>query len=201
MTYNMKTIAAMIILLGIIFVGTSMLYTWPVGIIENNCEGPNVVFSEFEQENNTGIYTTEVLEITGANKACSMRWESFHIYLIDSEGLTKYETRGVDIIDNYSGDNQENINWSSQVSNDNGTTFPVHIRNEMNNADEGYNCDIGCPGVVDICDNRWLKLSVEDKIMVYGSGSEASGPANEGWALRIIHDVTGDSLTENLVIS
>jgi len=70
----------------------------------------------------------------------------------------------------------------------------------MNNADEDYNCGIGCPNV-DICDNRCLKLSVEDKIMVYGSGSEASGPANEGWVLRIIHEITGYSLTENLVIS
>ena len=43
---------------------------------------------------------------------------------------------------------------------------------------------------------HWLTLSVGDKIKIYGSGSEADGPAKEGWLLRIKYDPTGESVGE-----
>ena len=118
--------------------------------------------------------------------------------LIDDEDLTYYDAIGMDIIDNYSGNNtfywtQEELsferNLSAQISNDNGTVFPIHIQNEMTGDRETYNHSSWSP-------RHWLTLSVGDKIKIYGSGSEADGLAREGWSLKIKYDPTGETLSE-----
>ena len=184
------------LLLIVLFVYAS-LFAWhhPSGNL-SPCDTPSVVFSEFKEENNSGIYTTEVLEVS--EESCGSRWEDFYLYLIDDEDLTYYTATGNDIIDNYSGNNtfywtQEELsserNLSAQISNDNGTVFPIHIQNEMTGGRETYNHSSWSP-------RHWLTLSVGDKIKIYGSGSEADGPAREGWSLRIKFNITGETIGE-----
>ena len=187
------------LLLIVLFVYAS-LFAWyhPIGNLEP-CEPPTIVFSEFKEEDNSGIYTTEVLEIDSEGSCGSSRWGDFYLYLIDDEDLTYYDAIGMDIIDNYSGNNtfywtQEELsferNLSAQISNDNGTEFPIHIQNEMTGDSEDYN-------VTDHNQNpRYsLTISVGDKIKIYGSGSDADGPAREEWSLKIRY-VTGETVSE-----
>ena len=189
------------LLLLVLFVYAS-LFAWhhPIGNLEP-CDPPTIVFSEFKEEDNSGIYTTEVLEIDVKEQPCqsgSSGWRYFYLYLIDDEDLTYYDAIGANIIDNYSGNNtfhwtQEELsferNLSAQISNDNGTVYPIHIQNEMTGDRETYNHSARHP-------KDWLTVSVGDKIKIYGSGSEADGPAKEGWSLRIKWDITGDTVGE-----
>ncbi|MDC0526920.1 hypothetical protein OAO35_03110 [Euryarchaeota archaeon] len=159
-----------------------------------------------KQENDNGIYVTEVLEIDEGSCSIqsSLRWAYIDLSLMSDEDLTypEYEATGVNIIDNYSGNNtfhwtQEELsferNLSAQISNDNGTEFPIHIQNEMTGDSEDYNVtgdgnNIQYP-------RYSLRISVGDKIKIYGSGSDADGPAREGWSLRISHG-TGATISE-----
>ena len=67
------------LLLIVLFVYAS-LFAWhhPSGNL-SPCDKPSVVFSEFKEENNSGIYTTEVLEVS--EESCGSRWEDFYLYL------------------------------------------------------------------------------------------------------------------------
>ena len=70
------------------------------------------------------------------------------------------------------------VNQSSNVSKDNGTLFPVHFVNSIDNSlGENYSDGPACISK--------SYLSKGDKIVVYGSGSEADGPASGGWTLRL----------------
>ena len=81
------------------------------------------------------------------------------------------------------------MDFSAEIANDNGTEFPIHFENQMDNDFEKYS------------ESRdELYLSVGDKIKVYGSGSEANGPAESDWTVRIKFTPTGDSITYDLVI-
>ena len=192
-------IAASVLGVLILMILLSLLYVPLPYYMENtSCDTPTITFSEIKQENGTGIYVTEVLEVDGEG-SCGLVWGYFYLYLIDDEDLTYYDAIGGDIIDNYSGNNtfywtQEELsfqrNLSAQISNDNGTEFPIHIQNEMTGDREDYNHS--SPGGP----RHWLTLSVGDKIKIYGSGSEADGPAKEGWLLRIKYDITGESVGE-----
>jgi len=192
-----KAAVGVIIILGFVLF-TTWFYAWPLDSGLTRCETPTIVFSEVKEEDNSGIYTTEVLDIDGAVQCGGSGWRYFYLYLIDGEDLTYYTATGNDIIDNYSGNNtfywtQEELsferNLSAQISNDNGTVFPIHIQNEMTGDRETYNHSSWSP-------RHWLTLSVGDKIKIYGSGSEADGPAREGWSLRIKWDITGDTVGE-----
>ena len=165
-----------------------------------SCEAPTITFSELKQENDNGIYVTEVLEIEdegSCNLQYGLRWAYIDLSLMNDEDLTYYDAIGVNIIDNYSGNNtfhwtQEELsferNLSAQISNDNGTEFPIHIQNEMTGDREDYNHSSKYP-------RYSLTISVGDKIKIYGSGSDADGPAREGWSLRISHG-TGATISE-----
>ena len=193
------------LLLIVLFVYAS-LFAWyhPIGNL-TPCDTPTIVFSELKQENDNGIYVTEVLEIEdegSCNLQYGLRWAYIDLSLMNDEDLTYYEATGVNIIDNYSGNNtfhwtQEELsferNLSAQISNDNGTEFPIHIQNEMTGDSEDYNVtgdgnNIQYP-------RYSLTISVGDKIKIYGSGSDADGPAREGWSLRISHG-TGATISE-----
>jgi len=203
MNIIMKVISALVILTLIVVIMTNTLYTGttPLG---PSCSGgaPSVVFSEFKEENNSGIYTTEILEYEKTD--CSNAWKNVHIYLLDAEGVAHGDEDywgnkkfyGGEIIANYEGDNPSNINITSNMANDtNGTKYPVRIINNMSedpSLNESYNPNWREGGSYDY----GLKLSVGDKIIVYGSGSEADGIAKEGWSLRIKYKVTGETLSE-----
>jgi len=176
------------------------LSKWSQDPFVRSCEAPTITFSELKQENDNGIYVTEVLEIEdegSCNLQYGLRWAYIDLYLMNDEDLTYYDAIGVNIIDNYSGNNtfhwtQEELsferNLSAQISNDNGTEFPIHIQNEMTGDREDYNHSSKYP-------RYSLTISVGDKIKIYGSGSDADGPAREGWSLKIRY-VTGETVSE-----
>ena len=199
----MKAISALVILALIVVIMANTLYTGttPLG----SCGGaPSVVFSEFKEENNSGIYTTEILEYEKTD--CSNAWKNMYIYLIDAEGVAHGDKdldngshgwfNGGKFIANYEGENPYNINITSNMANDtNGTKYPVRIINNMSedpSLNESYNPNWREGGSYDY----GLKLSIGDKIIVYGSGSEADGIAREGWSLRIKYQITGETLSE-----
>ena len=196
---NTKMIAASVLGVLILMILLSLIWVPLPYYMENTpCDTPTITFSEIKQENGTGIYVTEVLEVDGEG-SCGLRWDYWGLYLIDDEDLTyHYEIGGSMIIDNYSGNNtfywtQEELsferNLSAQISNDNGTEFPIHIQNEMTGSREVYNHSSKHP-------RQWLTFSVGDKIKIYGSGSEADGPAIVGWSLRIMYYPTGEIVSK-----
>ena len=181
---------------GILYGGTT-----PLG----GCSGaPSVVLSEFKEENNSGIYTTEILEYEKTD--CSNAWKNMYIYLLDAEGVVHGDEDPDDFRDegwfdggkfiaNYEGENPNNINMTSNIANDtNGTKYPLRIINNMSG--EPYESYIVASEWREGSYDYGLKLSVGDKIIVYGSGSEADGIAREGWSLRIKYEITGETLSE-----
>ena len=159
-------------------------------------------FSEFEEVDGTGIYVSEVLEMNrGEMDQCSadnkLAIKSLEIYLMDNQGLTAWPPSDVtetlwSLQDNYAGNWEEKVNWSTEIANDNGTEFPIHFENQIDNDFEKYGD--GKLGVDE------LYLSVGDKIKVYGSGSEADGPAGSEWSVRIKFMPTDDPIIYDLEI-
>jgi hypothetical protein len=70
----------------------------------------------------------------------------------------------------YNGDDEQLQNRATNVSNDDGSEYPVHFNDN----------------------DRDGKLSAGDQFLVYGNGNAASGPANDNWRLVIQFDPTGD---------
>ena len=63
MNSTIKWSLAIVGILGFTILYSSFAYVYPVGVVEtDSCDKPTVVFSEFKEENNTGIYTTEILD-------------------------------------------------------------------------------------------------------------------------------------------
>ena len=191
------SVVAGLLLIMLFVYATLSAWQHPLQFIDHSSCAATITFSELKQENDNGIYVTEVLEIEdegSCNLQYGLRWTYIDLFLMNDEDLTYYEATGVNIIDNYSGNNtfhwtQEELsferNLSAQISNDNGTEFPIHIQNEMTGDSEDYNVtgdgnNIQYP-------RYSLTISVGDKIKIYGSGSDADGPAREGWSLRISH--------------
>ena len=151
-------------------------------------------FSEFEEVDDTGIYVSEVLEMDrGVIDQCSsdnkLTITSLDIYLMDNQELTNFEGNLGSLQDNYAGNNSKRVDSSVEIANDNGTEFPIHFENQMDNDFEKYG------------ESRdELYLSVGDKIKVYGSGSEANGPAESGWSIRIKWIAWGETIEDDLVI-
>ena len=71
---------------------------------------------------------------------------------------------------NYQGDDERLKSRSTNVSNDDGSEFPVHFSDN----------------------DRDGKLSSGDKFTIYGQGNSANGPASDGWKLDIQFDSSGD---------
>ena len=191
------------LLLIVLFVYAS-LFAWhhPSGNL-SPCDTPSVVFSEFKEENNSGIYTTEILEYeTAEPEKCpnNIPWGHFPLYLLDNQGNIYHETWYP--FANYEGGNQFHINLTSDIVNDTeGAEYPVRIMNKMSGPSESYSDSMNKSRGYD----RGMKMSVGDTIMVYGSGNEADGPAKQGWSLRIMYEAYPypyftEILTDDLVI-
>ena len=176
------------------------LFAWhhPSGNL-STCDTPSVVFSEFKEENDTGIYATEILEYESAG-SCGSSWGHFPLYLLDNQGNIYHETWYP--FANYEGGNQHHINLTSDIVNDTkGAEYPVRIMNKMSGPSESYSDSMNKSRGYD----RGMKMSVGDTIMVYGSGNEADGPAKQGWSLKIIYEAYPypyftEILTDDLVI-
>ena len=70
----------------------------------------------------------------------------------------------------YDGNDSGLNDRANEISNDNGTKWPVHFSDN----------------------DRDGKLSAGDQFLVYGKGNDANGPAEDGWKLDIQFDATGD---------
>ena len=78
------------------------------------------------------------------------------------------EEHGINTL--YGGDDDQLKSRATNISNDDGTDYPVHFSDS----------------------DRDGKLSAGDQFIVYGSGNSANGPAADGWKLDIQFDATGD---------
>tara|TARA_B100000686_G_scaffold142843_1_gene150321 strand:- start:38 stop:643 length:606 start_codon:yes stop_codon:yes gene_type:complete len=198
---TVKIIVAIIVGIGVVIVAVAVNYSWVSGCVYTG-GGTNVhyAFSEFEEINGTGVYVSEVLQMNrGKMDQCSndnkIAIRSLDIYLMDNQGLTNFTGNLWSLQDNYAGNIEEKVNFSTEIRNDNGTLTPIHFENQMDNDFETYGESS------DFRDNDdELYLSIGDKIKVYGSGSEANGPAESDWTVRIKFTPTGDSITYDLVI-
>ena len=186
-----KNVAVFFVIVLILLVSAGVWYAWqgePLCPLVGRPPNVQYTFSEFEESNGTGVYVSEVLEMDrGEMYQCSsdnkVRLSSLEIYLMDNEGFTNSTWDLWSLQDNYAGNIEETVNLSSEIANDNGTIYPIHFENQMDNDFEKYNYE--------------LYLSVGDKIKVYGSGSEADGPAENGWSVRLgsgIYSITNDDL-------
>ena len=144
--------------------------------------------SEFVEENGTGLYVMELG--TGPNLAdyddpCDPSLVTINqigVDLLDPDGNKYFHAVLTEIDVSFSGNDDYWKSTSENVSKDNGTLFPVHFVNSIDESlGEKYSdlpaCDRYC------FSNTYL--SKGDKIIVYGSGSEADGPASGGWTIRL----------------
>ena len=138
---------------------------------------PEISF--FVQEGSDGIYHVDVIEVSEQYDL-----SEYSFFLKDTSGSTYVgtglgfgevamqvvagEEHGIDR--SYSGDDDQLKSRATNVSNDDGTLFPVHFND--NDRDE--------------------KLSAGDQFMVHGSGTTSNGPAADGWRLDIQFDASGD---------
>ena len=78
------------------------------------------------------------------------------------------ELHGIETYDD--GDDDGLKDRATNIGNDNGTVWPVHFSdNDMDGM-----------------------LSSGDQFLIYGSGTGANGPANDGWRLDIQYDASGE---------
>ena len=132
----------------------------------------------FVSEDSGGAYHVEVIKVSQQRDL-----EGFSYFLKDESGLTYLDGNGfgevaMQIIDGeahgietyYGGDDEQLERRADNVTNDDGSQFPVHFSDN----------------------DRDGKLSAGDEFTVYGQGNSANGPAEDGWKLDILFDATGD---------
>ena len=130
------------------------------------------------EESSSGVYYATVIQVSKQEDLAG-----FSFFLKDADGSTYVggngfgeiamqnisgELHGIDM--SYNGDDVGLQNRTDQVSNDDGTDYPVHFSDK----------------------DRDGKLSDGDEFEVYGYGSAANGPAYDGWKLDIQFDASGD---------
>ena len=143
-----------------------------------NCEGgpnssPEATF--FVSQDSANVYHVEVIKVSKQEDLLG-----FSFFLKDGSGSTFVggngfgevamqfqggEEMGIDMT--YSGDDEALENRKDNITNDDGSQFPVHFSDN----------------------DRDSKLSSGDQFLVYGP---EGGPAQDGWKLDIQFDATGD---------
>ena len=132
----------------------------------------------FVQEDSSGVYHVDVIKVSKQEDLAG-----FSFYLKDSSGSTYVggngfgevalqningELHGIETY--YDGDDDGLKDRATNISNDNGTVWPVHF----------------------IDNDRDGKLSAGDQFQVHGTGNDSNGPADDGWRLDIQYDASGD---------
>jgi len=129
------------------------------------------------EEDSNNVYHVEIVKVSKQEDL-----ESFSFYLKDDSGSTYTghayagfgeiamqiidgEEKGIDM--NYGGDDERLKSRASNVSNDDGSEFPVHFSDN----------------------DRDGMLSAGDQFLVYGGDN---GPAEDGWKLELHYDPSGD---------
>jgi len=202
---------ALIAILGVTIAGVFYNYAYG-GCAIMNPPSPNIDFlleSEFEKGNGTGLYTMELA--AGPNLAnhdddCDpelIKIDNIRVSLLELDGSTYYHAELYHIDVNrgrFSSDDCHTkdalANHSSNILKDNGTLFPVHF---VNSIDDSLGEGIPHKLVPDCLVKTYL--SKGDKFVVYGSGSEADGPASGGWTIKFtISSASGGSLEPEFVL-
>ena len=129
----------------------------------------------YVSQDSANVYHVEVIRIDAQAPL-----EDFSFFLRDGSGSTYVggngfgkvgmmwmagEEQGIDMT--YSGDDEALESRATNVTNDNGSQFPVHFSDN----------------------DRDGMLSSGDQFLVYGPNA---GPAQDGWRLDIQYDPTGD---------
>ena len=138
-------------------------------------DGSAPISTFFVSEDSSGVYHVEAIKISKQEDLTR-----FSFYLKDDTGSTYFggngfgeiamqimsdgTEQGIDM--SYNGDDEVLQNRANNISNDDGTEFPVHF---WDNDRDG-------------------KLSAGDQFLVYGD----PGPASDGWKLDIQFDSSGD---------
>ena len=175
---GVSPVIAVILMVAITVVLAAVLYVWAASFLEQGESAPIATF--FVQEGSDGVYHIDVIHVDGDNHPL----EDYSFFLKDESGSTYVgaghgfgevamqivggEEHGID--QSYSGDDEQLKNRASNVSNDDGTAYPVHFNDN----------------------DRDGKLSAGDRFHVYGNGNAANGPASDNWRLDIQFDASGD---------
>ncbi len=169
----------------------------PDSILWNNYHSGH----DFEEENGTGLYILELavgpnLEDYDYDCATSpmVPLNQIIFRLKDATGNDHFSGTLAEIDESYLGNDEYSTSKSENVSKDNGTLFPVHFINSIDESwgEKNYGaftipvrCEDWSTGNLSPCRGSHddLYLTKGDKIVIYGSGSEADGPAREGWSI------------------
>ena len=172
---GVSPVIAVILMVAITVVLAAVLYVWAASFLEQGESAPIATF--FVSEDSAGVYHVEVIKVSKQEDLLG-----FSFFLKDGSGSTYVggngfgevamqfqggEEMGIDMT--YSGDDDALSSRAGNVSNDDGSQFPVHFSD--NDRDD--------------------KLSSGDQFLVHGLGGDP-GPAEDGWKLDIQFDATGD---------
>jgi len=174
---GVSPVIAVILMVAITVVLAAVLYVWAASFLEQGESAPIATF--FVQEGSDGIYHVDVIKVSKQEDLAG-----FSFYLKDETGSTYVgaghgfgevamqivggEEHGIDMA--YGGDDEQLQNRAGNVSDDDGSAYPVHFNDN----------------------DRDGKLSAGDQFLVYGTGNAASGPASDNWRLDIQFDASGD---------
>ena len=172
---GVSPVIAVILMVAITVVLAAVLYVWAASFLEQGDSAPIATF--FVSQDSSDIYHVEVIKVSKQEDLAG-----FSFFLKDGTGSTFVggdgfgeiamqisggKEAGIDIT--YDGDDEVLQNRATNVTNDDGTDFPVHFSDN----------------------DRDGKLSSGDQFLVYGLNGDP-GPAEDGWKLDIQFDATGD---------
>ena len=170
---GVSPVIAVILMVAITVVLAAVLYVWAASFLEQGESAPIATF--FVSQDSANIYHVEVIKVSA-----QVPLEDFSFFLKDGSGSTYVGGNGfgevamqfqggieLGIDMTYSGDDTALESRATNISNDDGSEFPVHFSDN----------------------DRDGKLSSGDQFLVYGP---SAGPAEDGWKLDIQYDVTGD---------
>ena len=173
---GVSPVIAVILMVAITVVLAAVLYVWAASFLEQGESAPIATF--FVEESSSGVYHVEVIKVSKQEDLAG-----FSYFLKDDTGSTYVggngfgevamqivggEEHGIDT--SYTGDDTQLASRSGNVSDDDGSEYPVHFSDN----------------------DRDNKLSAGDQFMVYGMGNSANGPAADNWKLDIQFDASGD---------
>ena len=173
---GVSPVIAVILMVAITVVLAAVLYVWAASFLEQGESAPIATF--FVEESSSGVYHVEVIKVSKQEDLAG-----FSYFLKDDTGSTYVggngfgeiamqivggEEHGIDT--SYTGDDTQLASRSDNVSEDDGSEYPVHFSDN----------------------DRDNKLSAGDQFMVYGMGNSANGPAADNWKLDIQFDASGD---------
>jgi len=165
-----------IILIVITIILAAVMYVWAASFLEQGESAPIATF--IVEKTSGGYWNVEVIKVSKQEDL-----SSFSFFLKDPGGSTYVggngfgeiamqeiggELHGID--EYYDGYDNRLKQRSDNVSNDDGSNFPVHFSDNDRNG----------------------KLSAGDRFEIYGEGNSANGPAETNWKLDIQFDPSGD---------